>query len=71
MIDINTKQVEEPIYDEQQGESVAILDDVMAGGVGTVPTEINSAERTERITTPYMTKYEKARILGTRALQIR
>jgi DNA-directed RNA polymerases I, II, and III subunit RPABC2 len=24
----------------------------------------------ERITTPYMTKYEKARILGTRALQI-
>lgn len=25
----------------------------------------------ERTTTPYMTKYEKARILGTRALQIR
>ncbi|KAJ8603864.1 hypothetical protein CTAYLR_000331 [Chrysophaeum taylorii] len=25
---------------------------------------------TERITTPYMTKYEKARVLGTRALQI-
>ena len=25
----------------------------------------------ERATTPYMTKYEKARILGTRALQIR
>lgn len=25
----------------------------------------------ERSTTPYMTKYEKARILGTRALQIR
>merc|ERR1712130_308426 len=24
----------------------------------------------KRITTPYMTKYEKARILGTRALQI-
>jgi hypothetical protein len=24
-----------------------------------------------RITTPYMTKYEKARVLGTRALQIR
>lgn len=28
-----------------------------------IPTE-------ERTTTPYMTKYEKARILGTRALQI-
>ncbi|KAI9164364.1 subunit common to RNA polymerases I, II, and III [Blastocladiella emersonii ATCC 22665] len=26
--------------------------------------------RKERITTPYMTKYEKARVLGTRALQI-
>lgn len=25
----------------------------------------------QRITTPYMTKYERARILGTRALQIR
>ncbi|SGZ27597.1 BQ5605_C026g10137 [Microbotryum silenes-dioicae] len=24
----------------------------------------------ERVTTPYMTKYEKARVLGTRALQI-
>ncbi|KAI8091266.1 RNA polymerase, subunit omega/K/RPB6 [Gilbertella persicaria] len=28
------------------------------------------SERTERITTPYLTKYERARILGTRALQI-
>lgn len=25
----------------------------------------------ERVTTPYMTKYERARVLGTRALQIR
>lgn len=25
----------------------------------------------DRITTPYLTKYERARILGTRALQIR
>ncbi len=25
----------------------------------------------QRMTTPYMTKYERARILGTRALQIR
>lgn len=32
-----------------------------------VPAEANK----ERVTTPYMTKYEKARILGTRALQIR
>ena len=33
------------------------------GGGGAVP-------RHERTTTPYMTKYERARILGTRALQI-
>lgn len=25
----------------------------------------------DRTTTPYMTKYERARVLGTRALQIR
>ena len=25
----------------------------------------------KRITTPYMTKYERARVIGTRALQIR
>ncbi|GAA6024221.1 hypothetical protein JCM10207_006786 [Rhodosporidiobolus poonsookiae] len=31
-----------------------------------VPKEANK----ERVTTPYMTKYERARILGTRALQI-
>ena len=30
-----------------------------------------SQELTKRITTPYMTKYERARVLGTRALQIR
>ena len=28
-------------------------------------------ERKERTTTPYLTKYERARVLGTRALQIR
>ncbi|KAM0788947.1 hypothetical protein ACM66B_003022 [Microbotryomycetes sp. NB124-2] len=44
-------------------------DDVIESGVGphgAVPAEANK----ERITTPFMTKYEKARILGTRALQI-
>ncbi|GAA6050003.1 hypothetical protein JCM3770_001908 [Rhodotorula araucariae] len=34
--------------------------------VGEPPAEGNR----ERVTTPYMTKYERARILGTRALQI-
>ncbi|XP_033102363.1 DNA-directed RNA polymerases I, II, and III subunit RPABC2-like [Anneissia japonica] len=30
----------------------------------------DSQQPSERITTPYMTKYERARVLGTRALQI-
>ncbi|KAI8923327.1 RNA polymerase, subunit omega/K/RPB6 [Entophlyctis helioformis] len=34
-----------------------------AGGPGPIPKD-------QRMTTPYMTKYEKARILGTRALQV-
>jgi len=40
---------------------------------GGVPANVdsNGKPNEERITTPYMTKYEKARILGTRALQIR
>ncbi|GAN05661.1 DNA-directed RNA polymerases i protein [Mucor ambiguus] len=66
--DEEQQPIEEPTYDENTGESVAILDDVMAGTTATETT--NSAERTERITTPYLTKYERARILGTRALQI-
>lgn len=35
---------------------------------GVKSKKIASSERT---TTPYMTKYERARVLGTRALQIR
>lgn len=31
---------------------------------------IKAIPKNERMTTPYITKYEKARILGTRALQI-
>ena len=30
----------------------------------------HSRQATKKITTPYMTKYERARVLGTRALQI-
>ncbi len=50
---------------------------------GTASQEQQSAPQTQtgltgeqqpnkvRVTTPYLTKYERARILGTRALQIR
>ena len=32
--------------------------------------EVQHRQNTKKITTPYMTKYERARVLGTRALQI-
>merc|ERR1711976_705946 len=32
--------------------------------------EVEGKKSSERVTTPYMTKYERARVLGTRALQI-
>ncbi|CAD6569330.1 MAG: DNA-directed RNA polymerases I II and III subunit RPABC2 [Cyphobasidiales sp. Tagirdzhanova-0007] len=41
---------------------------VVASGQAPPGGAIN--ENKERMTTPYMTKYERARILGTRALQI-
>ena len=44
-----------------EGENVAILP-TGEGGV--------AASGTDRQTTPFMTKYERARVLGTRALQI-
>ncbi|KAI7901046.1 RNA polymerase, subunit omega/K/RPB6 [Cokeromyces recurvatus] len=64
--------IEEDPYEEQQPtESIQILDDVMAGTMTTESNNNNNpVERTERLTTPYLTKYERARILGTRALQI-
>lgn len=37
----------------------------------TLPIQGERLPNKERITTPYLTKYERARILGTRALQIR
>ncbi|EPY49835.1 DNA-directed RNA polymerase I [Schizosaccharomyces cryophilus OY26] len=50
------------------GESTAILsEDVASSRVGP-PSK--AVEKEKRMTTPYMTKYERARILGTRALQI-
>ena len=46
-------------------EDVVEIDRPMEGEEGT------AVAMEDRITTPYMTKYERARILGTRALQIR
>ena len=45
---------------------------IASGDVGAANTPGSKAiPPDQRSTTPYMTKYEKARILGTRALQIR
>ena len=69
---------EEPVYDgddlgEEQFDDGA---DAAANGIvhssagGDPSTSMAGQANAERITTPYMTKYERARILGTRALQI-
>ena len=45
-------------------------DDSMAGQPRQKTTKELAIPKEKRTTTPYMTKYERARILGTRALQI-
>lgn len=42
-------------------ENIEVLPDTEAG---------QAVQASKRITTPYLTKYERARVLGTRALQI-
>ena len=46
---------------------------IIAGGEvkAAKPSVSKAIPPEQRTTTPYMTKYERARILGTRALQIR
>jgi DNA-directed RNA polymerases I, II, and III subunit RPABC2 len=48
---------------QEEGERIELLqqDEPGAG---------QAVDKDKRITTPYMTKYERARVLGTRALQI-
>ncbi|OUM66951.1 hypothetical protein PIROE2DRAFT_20099 [Piromyces sp. E2] len=40
------------------------------GPAPSVPTAPGPVDKVKRVTTPYLTKYERARVLGTRALQI-
>jgi DNA-directed RNA polymerase I, II, and III subunit RPABC2 len=47
---------------EDSGATVVTIGQEQTGGSGIAPSE--------RITTRYLTKYERARVLGTRALQI-
>ncbi|XP_033635133.1 DNA-directed RNA polymerases I, II, and III subunit RPABC2-like [Asterias rubens] len=57
--DVDDEQLEDMQDGEEEGgENIEVL----PAGEG--------QQQTEKITTPYMTKYERARVLGTRALQI-
>merc|ERR1712077_165486 len=54
-------------------EEADIDEDGNQENVDVLPADGSSADARQsqtRITTPYMTKYERARVLGTRALQI-
>ncbi|GES60342.1 DNA-directed RNA polymerases I, II, and III subunit RPABC2 [Aspergillus terreus] len=54
------------------GDRVVVSGDPNAGYSGRVmeQTREKKVPNDQRTTTPYMTKYERARVLGTRALQI-
>ncbi|WFD24085.1 subunit common to RNA polymerases I, II, and III [Malassezia equina] len=67
--------IDDPLDEGEAGDDVDHYGDdqvVHSSAGGAVPPHRGGAGKPneERITTPYMTKYEKARILGTRALQI-
>lgn len=56
---------------EEAGDQVEVLD-AAAADKGTSGSQAGrKVDPSQRVTTRYMTKYEKARILGTRALQLR
>jgi len=58
---------------QTEGDRVAILDagsQSAAGAGGRKGKPSLSVPKEKRITTKYITKYERARVLGTRALQI-
>lgn len=57
--------IDEPVEEYNPEDGIEVLDNGQEGQGGGEP----GAPR-QRITTRYMTKYEKARVLGTRALQI-
>merc|ERR1711912_65371 len=48
----------------------AVGDDLPQVDILPAPDEQQAQQPKRRVTTPYMTKYERARVLGTRALQI-
>ncbi|XP_072019154.1 DNA-directed RNA polymerases I, II, and III subunit RPABC2-like [Amphiura filiformis] len=55
--------------DDALGEN-AMEEDGEGEHVDVLPAGEGQGQSLKKITTPYMTKYERARVLGTRALQI-
>lgn len=67
----NFDDYDEPTYDEPLVDEMQVEQQADAEVQILREEEVaNGQARSERITTPYMTKYERARVLGTRALQI-
>nr|CAG4638888.1 EOG090X0MJU [Cyclestheria hislopi] len=62
--DFEDVEEEDNLDELEQAEDDAQIDLLQPGETTTGQLQ------TKRITTPYMTKYERARVLGTRALQI-
>ena len=56
--------------EEMVEEPMDVLEEEAPELAGQEAADAGAIERSKRITTRYMTKYEKARVLGTRALQI-
>ena len=73
--DFGVDDVEDTIYQEGNREDLDHQEGLIDGG--DEKTELlmegtgQAIDKSKRITTRYMTKYERARVLGTRALQIR
>ncbi|OJJ47841.1 hypothetical protein ASPZODRAFT_131433 [Penicilliopsis zonata CBS 506.65] len=64
---------EDSYHPQVNGERVVVSGDPNAGYQGGKAMELSREKKVpndQRTTTPYMTKYERARVLGTRALQI-
>lgn len=77
--DVEDDNIEELEHPEEEGDNIDILAPGQAGNQFTSVClrEIQNllfvgggVPKNKRITTKYMTKYERARVLGTRALQI-
>lgn len=71
---LNGHQSHEQGSDSKTNDGRTIVESGTAANGAAAPRKKTAKElavpRSERNTTPYMTKYERARVLGTRALQI-